>query len=181
MQAPPVALWRVSRFLDVLVCRCRARLQNVLVSFLKYLVTARPFVVGPLLVKKAIIMKVNDTVFVLNFVVHVSLQVYREPASMTTYPLPAEVQMFLAVKCLWPTRVAVGRANGNHVLAELHGRSPRAVASAVGQVSSSMVTSLSWRSGIVELSQFLTPASGSRWRLVWSPETRGQLTVRMEQ
>ena len=85
--------------------------------------------------------------------------------------------MFLAMKCLQPTRSVVGRANGYHVYAQSHGRSLRAVASAVGQWSSSMVTSLSWRSAIVELSQFLTPASSSRGRLIWSPESRGQLCV----
>ena len=41
----------VTRFLEVLVWRCRARLPNVVVSFLKYLMSARTFVVGALLVK----------------------------------------------------------------------------------------------------------------------------------
>ena len=56
-------LWRVSRFLEFLAWRCGARLPNVLVSFLKYLTTARPFVVGSLLVTR----EVNETVFALDF------------------------------------------------------------------------------------------------------------------
>ena len=112
----------------------------------------------------------------LSFISHVSLQVCRNPVSMsTTYPLSAEVQMFLAMKCLQPTRTVVGRTNGYHGFAQSHGRSLRAVARAVGQWSSSMVRSLSWRSAVVGLSQFLTPVSNSRERLVWSPESRGQL------
>ena len=59
-----MAFWRVSRFLEVLVWRCRARLPNVLVSFLKYLTTARPFVVGSP-GEWAIIREVNETVFAL--------------------------------------------------------------------------------------------------------------------
>ena len=35
-------------------------------------------------------------------------------AAKCTYPLPAEVQMFLAMKCLWAKRIAVGRATGDH-------------------------------------------------------------------
>ena len=60
-----------------------------------------------------------------------------------------------------------------------HVRSLHAVASAVGQWRSSMVTSFSWRSAIVELSQSLTQASSSRgslfgFRKPWS-------TVRVKQ
>ena len=42
----PAALRRVTWILDMLVWRCRARLPHVLVSYLQYLVTARPLVVG---------------------------------------------------------------------------------------------------------------------------------------
>ena len=36
-----------------------------------------------------------------SFILHVSLQVYRKPVSIfTTYPLPAEVQMFSGMMCL---------------------------------------------------------------------------------
>ena len=102
------------------------------------------------------------------FTSHVSLQAYREPVSMfTTQPMPAEMPTFSIMKCLRATRVVVGRATGYHAFAQPHGRSLRAVAVAVGQWSSSMVTSLSWRSAIVGLSQFSTPASSSRGRLVW--------------
>ena len=48
--------------------------------------------------------------------------------------------------------------NGYHVCVQSHGRSLRAVVSAVGRWSSSMVTSLLWRSAIVVLSQSLTLA-----------------------
>ena len=44
------ALWRVSWVLEVLVWRCRASLPNVLVSFLKCLMTRCILVAGPLLV-----------------------------------------------------------------------------------------------------------------------------------
>ena len=59
-----------------------------------------------------------------------------------THPLPAEVRMFSVTKCLQPTRIAVERANGLPVFDQSPGRSLRAVASAVGQWSSSVVTSL---------------------------------------
>ena len=61
---------------------------------------------------------------------------------LTTYPLPAEVQMFSAMKCLRPTRIAVRHANVKLVFVQSRGRSLRAVALAVGQWSSSMATSL---------------------------------------
>ena len=51
-----------------------------------------------------------------------------------------------------------GKINGYHVFAQSHGRSLRAVALAVGRWSSSMVTSLFWRSAIVVLSQSLMRA-----------------------
>ena len=61
------ALWRVSRFLEVLEWRCRARLPNVLVSFLKYVTTVRPFVVGSLLVKGPSWGKWSETILALKF------------------------------------------------------------------------------------------------------------------
>ena len=75
----------------------------------------------------------------------------------------------------------VERAIGCHVFVLSHGRSLRAVALAVEQWSSSVVTSLFWRSAIVGFSQFLTPASSSRGRLIWSLESRGQLCVWSEE
>ena len=56
--------------------------------------------------------------------------------------LPAEVQMDSAMRCVRPARIAVEQANGYHVFAQSHLRSLRAVALAVGQWSSSMITSL---------------------------------------
>ena len=102
----------------------------------------------------------------LTFISNVLLQVYRRQASMfTKYPLPAEVQMFSVVRCLRPARIVVEQANRHHVFAQSHVRSLRSVALAVGHWSSSMVTSLSWRSAIVELSQYSTQASSSHGRL----------------
>ena len=115
----------------------------------------------------------------LTFSLHVLLQVYRRQASMfTTYSLPPEVQMFSAVRCLRPPRVAVKTSKRISRIRSV-ARSLRAVALAVGQGSSSTVTSLSWRSAILELSQFLTQASSSRRRRIWFLESRGKL--RMEQ
>ena len=48
----PVALRRVSWILGVLVWRCRARLPHVLVSLLKFLMTARLLIESSLLVKE---------------------------------------------------------------------------------------------------------------------------------
>ena len=61
----------------------------------------------------------------LTFILHVSMQVYGEPASMfTKYSLPAVVPTFSVMKCLRPTHTAVGRENGYHVCAQSsHGRS----------------------------------------------------------
>ena len=81
--------------------------------------------------------------------------------------------MFSVMRCLQPARSAVERASGY----QSRGRSLRAVASAGGRWSSSMVTSLSWRSAIVLLSPFLTPASNSRARLSWLQGNHGQLCV----
>ena len=72
------------------------------------------------------------------------------------------------------------RANEEHVLAQSRGRSLCAVASTPGRWSSSMVTSLCWRSAIVVLSQSLTPVQVctgvllGRRRTSWS-------TVRIQQ
>ena len=88
------------------------------------------------------------------------IAVVQIPASMFTTQPPAKVQMCLAMKCLRPTRIVVGRAIGYHVFAQSHGRSLRAVALAVGHWSSSMVTSLSWRSAIVKHS--FSPSLRSR-------------------
>ena len=85
--------------------------------------------------------------------------------------------MVWAMKCLWPTRTVVEQASGDDVFAQSHTRSLCGVALAVGQQSLSVVTSLFWRSAIVELSQFLTQASSSRGRRFWFPESRGQLCV----
>ena len=102
---------------------------------------------------------------------HVLLQVYRKPVSMfTTYPLPAEVPMFSAMKCLQPTRIAVERASGYHVYTQSHGRPLRAVALAVGRWSSSMVTNLFWRSATVGA---LSIFDGH----VWFQDSHGQLCV----
>ena len=79
----------------------------------------------------------------------------------TTCPLPAGVQMFSVMKCHQLTRIAVERASGYHVFVQSRGRSLRAVASAGRRWSSSVVTSFSWRSGIVELTQSSTPHSSS--------------------
>ena len=79
----------------------------------------------------------------------------------TTYPLPAEVQMFSAMMCPQPTRVALERANVWHVFVQLRGRSLRTVALAAERCSSSMVTNHFWRPAIVDLSQFLMQASSS--------------------
>ena len=55
----------------------------------------------------------------LTFNSHISLQVYRKLVSLfTTFPLPAEVPTFSVMRCLQPTRIAVERANGYHVLAQ---------------------------------------------------------------
>ena len=89
----------------------------------------------------------------LTFILHVSLQVYRKLVSMfTTDHLPTEVPMFSVMKFPRPTRIAVERANGYHAFVQSRGRSLRAVALAGGRWSSSMVTSLSWRSATVVLS-----------------------------
>ena len=62
------------------------------------------------------------------FISHVPLRVYRKLVSMsTTYRVPAVVPMFLVMKCLRPTRIAVERENGYHVFSRWHGRSRRAV------------------------------------------------------
>ena len=75
------------------------------------------------------------------------------------------------------TRIAVERASGHHVIAQSHVPSLRGFALAVGQWSSSVVTSLSWRSAVVEHSQFLAQASSSRGRRIWFLESSGQLCV----
>ena len=112
----------------------------------------------------------------LTSMLHVSLEVYREPVSMfTTYPLPAQVLIFSVMRCHQPTRVAVERASGEHEFAQLRGRSLRAVESAGGRWSSSMVTSLSWRYAAVVLSQSWTPASSSRDRPAWFQGCHGNL------
>ena len=69
------------------------------------------------------------------------------------------------------------RASEYRVFAGSHERSLRVVASAGERWGSSVVTSPARRSAIVWLSQFLTPASSSRGRLIWSPESRGQMCV----
>ena len=90
----------------------------------------------------------------LTFSSRVSLQVYRKPVSMfMTYPLPAEVPMFSTLKCLQSKRNAVERASAYYVFDQSLGRSLRAVALAGRRWSSSMVTSPSWRSAAVELTQ----------------------------
>ena len=64
-----------------------------------------------------------------------------------------------------------------------HGRSLRLVASVSERRSSSMVTSLSWRSAIVVLSQSLMPAFKFAWASSGRRRSRGRRgsTVRMEQ
>ena len=114
----------------------------------------------------------------LTFILHVSLKVHREPASMfTPCPLPAEVQMSSVMKCFQPTRISVGRANEKVVFVQSRRQSLRAVALAAGRWSSSVVTNLFWHSPIVESSQFLTQASSSHGRRIWFPESRGRLCV----
>ena len=77
-----------------------------------------------------------------------------------TYPLPA------VVTHLQPTRIAVERVSGLHV-----------VASAAARWSSSMDTNFFWCSAIVGLSQSLMQASSSRGRLIWFQERLGQQCV----
>ena len=124
----------------------------------------------------------RDEKIVLTFILHVSWQAFRKPISMfTIFPLPEEGPILSVMKCLQPTRIAVERASGYHVFNQSRGRSVRAVTFAVARWSSSTVTSLSWRSAIVVLSQSLTPASSSRGRLTWFPESRSQLCVWSEE
>ena len=73
------------------------------------------------------------------------------------------------MKCLQP--------NGYHVFVQSRVRCLRAVALAVGLWKSSLVTSPSWRSATVELSQFLTQASSSRGRPTWFQERHDTLCV----
>ena len=82
--------------------------------------------------------------------------------------------MISVMKCLYPTNIAVERANGYHVFAESHGRSLCVVAIVVGRWSSSMVTSLFWHSAIVGLPQSLKQFSSSRGRLIWFQESLAQ-------
>ena len=115
----------------------------------------------------------------LTLISHVSLQVYRKPISMfTTYPLPVEVQMFSATRCLQPSRIAVERAGGYRVFVQSHGRSLRAVALAVRRWISSMVTILCWRPAFVGLSQSVMQASSLVGRLTWFQESYGQQCVK---
>ena len=81
--------------------------------------------------------------------------------------MPAEDPMFSVTKYPQPTRNVVERTTGYQVVVQSRGRSLRAVALAGGRWSSSMVTSLSWRSAIVAHSQSLRPASKLRGRLNW--------------
>ena len=53
--------------MEVLMWRCRLRLPNVLVFFLKYLMTARPFVVWLSLRERDIFREVNESVLALKF------------------------------------------------------------------------------------------------------------------
>ena len=82
--------------------------------------------------------------------------------------------MFSVNRCHLPNRVAVERASGQHEFTQLRGRSLRAIASAAGRWSSGVVTSLSWRSATVVLSQSWTPASNSRGCLTWFQVSHSQ-------
>ena len=107
------------------------------------------------------------------FILHVLLQVYRKPTSIfTTYRLPAD-RCSRVVKYLQPTGIEMERTTGYRASDQSRGRSLRAVATAGGRWSLSVVKSPSWHSATVVLSQ----ASYLRDVPTWFQESHVQLCV----
>ena len=92
-------------------------------------------------------------------------------------PLASGSAGVLVLKCLQPTRIAVERANGYHVFVQSHGRSLRAIASAVGRFE--LVKGHDSFLALCNRGAFSILDARFKFarRLIWFEESHGQVCV----